>query len=268
MILVNGKRGMTVDLLDRGFQYGDGLFETVAFSGGELAHWDRHMHRLEQGCLRLGIPTPDLELLRKEAQQLIKGEERAVIKLIITRGSGGRGYRPPIEAKPTRIVARYGWPAYPDEFAEQGIWLRLCETPVSINPRLAGLKHLNRLDQVLARGEWDDDQVPEGLMLDADGWVVEGTQSNLFIIKEGRLVTPDLSRCGVAGIMREVVIEAAAMAGIECEIGALSLESVKAADALFVCNSLIGIWPVRQLGKQLFKIDAITRTLQQAVGHT
>jgi len=265
MILVNGKQGMTVDLLDRGFQYGDGLFETIAVVDGQPARWERHMARLERGCERLAIPFPDPVLLRREAEQLSRGSERAVLKLIITRGSGGRGYRPPEQAKPTRVFARHAWPDFPPHFSGQGIELRICETPLGSNPRLAGIKHLNRLEQVLARSEWDDPEIPEGLMLATDGAVIEGTQSNLFMVREGRLRTPDLSHCGVAGIMRGVVIEQARALGIETVVGRVTLDDLGSADELFICNSLITIWPVQRLAEHRYSVGPITRSLQQKI---
>ncbi len=261
MILIDGRPGNAVDARDRGLAYGDGLFETIAVLGGQPRHWGRHLTRLEQGCRRLGFAAPDGGLLRQEAMDLCAGRERSVLKLLVTRGVGGRGYRPATAQRPTRVLSLNPWPHYPERFAGEGIRLRLCETRLGRNPRLAGLKHLNRLEQVLARQEWDDPEVPEGLMLDSGGNVVEGTQSNLFLVTEGRLVTPDLSACGVAGIMREVMLEHAVQMQIPSEIRDVRLDEVEAADELFVCNSLIGLWPVNDFAGRRYAVGPIARRL-------
>lgn len=250
--LINGVSANCIDVHDRGLHYGDGLFETFAVINGEPALWDGHMQRLQLGCQRLNFPNflgPDLALLRSEALSLCSGETQGVLKIIITRGSGGRGYRapPPLSAQVTRILALYPWPDYPATFWSDGVTVRVCTTRLGWNPALAGIKHLNRLEQVLARSEWDDARVPEGLMLDIQGNVIEGTMTNLFVVRNGQLLTPDVSQCGVAGVMRNWVLACARMAGIPSAITALTLDSVNSADEVFLCNSVIGLWPVREV---------------------
>jgi 4-amino-4-deoxychorismate lyase len=245
MILINGVATDRVDALDRGLHYGDGLFETLAVRAGLPLLWQRHMQRLTAGCERLGIPSPDESLLEQEAAQLCAGVAQGVLKIIVTRGTGGRGYRPPPAPQPTRVVALYPWPDYPP--ATQGIMLRVCATRLAQNPALAGMKHLNRLEQVLARNEWDDPAIVEGVMLDSVGRVISGTMSNLFLVKAGALFTPDVTQCGVAGVMRGLILDVAARLGMTARIGAITLNDVLEADEVFVCNSLVGLWPVRQL---------------------
>lgn len=247
LVLVDGLPGGVVSASDRGLHYGDGLFETLPVIAGEARHWDRHLQRLRLGCVRLGIPCPQETLLRADLEALCTGVERAVLKLIVTRGSGGRGYRPPAQAAATRVFARYPWPSHAPDLCRSGIVVRVCATRLAHNPALAGLKHLNRLEQVLARREWDDPGIHESLMLDGDGRVIEGTMSNLFIVREGRLTTPDLSRCGVLGIMRQLVIDRAARAGMATEIRAMDLAEVMSAEGAFLCNSVVGLWPIAEL---------------------
>jgi 4-amino-4-deoxychorismate lyase len=194
--MINGEIKELFPATDRGLHYGDGLFETIAVINGRPTLWQAHMERLQCGCELLGIPLPDLQQLHEEASSLCSSEERVVLKLMITRGSGGRGYRPPQDVLSQRILFRYPWPDSPD--LSHGIQLRVCQTPLACNPALAGIKHLNRLEQVLARAEWDDPAIHEGLMCDLDGRVKEGTMSNLFWVEDSQLFTPDLSRCGVA----------------------------------------------------------------------
>lgn len=274
MMLINGNPADQINAQDRGLHYGDGLFETIAVKNGVPLLWDRHMLRLDSGCSTLGIPRPDYPLLRTEAQHVCDGAEQAVLKIIITRGAGARGYRPspltPHASPATRIVARYPWPAWPRHFWQDGVRVRICQTPLGINPSLAGIKHLNRLEQVLARSEWDDPDIPEGLMLDQTGSVIEATQSNLFIVNGGRLVTPDLSSSGVAGIMRACIIEIAARLSIPCAVTRLTLADVQTAEEVFLCNSLIGVWPIREIAGTALKpgqiIPIIYEHIQSYIG--
>ena len=263
MFLLNGESRRCVDVSDRGFQYGDGLFETLAVCNGRPLFLQRHLDRLLKGCRRLHIPPPDLSLLESEARQLSAGTDQAVLKLIVTRGSGGRGYRQPERIEPTRLLSLHPRPSYPDSYQTDGIVARFCEWRLAINPGLAGIKHMNRLEQVLARAEWQDEAVQEGLMFDSDDRIVEGTMSNLFFVKEGVLHTPLLINCGIEGVLRQIVIEFAIQNGLELSEGHFSKQNVLEADEVFVTNSVIGIWPVKQLEKQCFCVGGITRAIQQ-----
>lgn len=265
-MLIDGKDSDRIAADDRGLLYGDGLFETIAVRDGVPQLWPQHMARLQRDSRRLGITLPAEELLQSEAQALCATSGRGVLKIIITRGSGGRGYRPAPQSVPRRILSLHPWPDYPVHCWQQGVAVRLCDTRLGRNPRLAGIKHLNRLEQVLARNEWDDAAIAEGLMLDTDGLLIEGTMSNVFLVRDGELRTPALEHCGVAGVMRGHVMALAAELGIPCAVMPLGLTEVGRADELFVCNSLIGIWPVRRFQEHEFIPGPLTRRLQQAVG--
>lgn len=258
--LLNGQPADALNLSDRGLQYGDGLFETIAVHGGEPARWDAHMARLAEGCRRLGLPLPPMQTLHEEALGLCRDEERAVLKLIWTRGSGGRGYRPPPDPRPTRILSLHPWPDHPAAYAERGIEACICQTRLPNDPLLAGVKHLNRLHQVLARGEWQD-EYQEGVMLDTQGQVVEGTMSNLFILDGQGFSTPDLSTAGVAGITRARLIEHLE----DCKIRPIMIEELHQARAVFFCNTIIGIWPVNRLAGQPLNRDQATEDRLQAL---
>jgi len=261
---IDGKPGEALSLSDRGLHYGDGLFETLPVSVSRLALLDLHLERLREGCTRLGFAAPEEELLRRELAAAAAGQKRAVLKLMVTRGSGGRGYRPPGEARVTRILLRYAWPDYPQAWQETGVALRVCKTRLGTNPVLAGLKHLNRLEQVMARSEWpENDPFQEGLMLDGEGAVIEGTMTNVFCSPaEGRLLTPDLSRAGVAGVMRRHLLQAAENAGVRVEIRRLTLDELLDQREVFVCNSIIGVWPVSLIGGHAYPIGPLTRLAQ------
>lgn len=264
-MLINGRSDNLLTTADRGFHYGDGLFETLAVAAGRPCLWQRHMQRLQRGCERLRIPFPDADRLLEEVLREIGSADQAVIKIILTRGEGGRGYRLPEVTRPNRMIFCYPWPEYPNNACDEGVQLRVCTTRLGINPALAGLKTLNRLEQVLARSEWEGSSIAEGLMLDLYGHVIEGTMSNLFIMRDGTLITPDLSRCGTAGVMRELIIDTARDYHLPVVVTELNLRELAAADGLFLSNSLIGIWPVRALSDQLFDIGSLDSGLVDEV---
>ncbi|MGD8591250.1 MAG: aminodeoxychorismate lyase [Gammaproteobacteria bacterium] len=272
-ILINGEPCDSVSALDRGLHYGDGVFETLKVYRGQIMFLEQHLQRLLQGCERLQIPQPPLEKLIQEANRLTGDEEKAVLKILITRGRGGRGYRMPENAHGNRIVIRYAFPEYSPAKYHRGVVVRLCDLRLSSNAALAGIKHLNRLEQVLARAEWQDESIAEGLMMDTKGNIIEGTMSNVFIVSQNRLLTPDLTSCGVAGIIRQYVLNTAQDLGISHDITEVKKEVLLSADEVFLSNSLIGLWPVRQIvpiSKQKdaqtdYKIGPITGQLMQAL---
>lgn len=259
--LVNGQPSNSLPLDDRGLAYGHGVFETIQIKQGRCLLWARHMKRLLLGCQRLSIPADALESqLMHDCSQLplIDG----VLKIIVTRGSGGRGYAVADTMTPNRIVQYSPNPQWADNPAREGIRARWCETRLASQPLLAGIKHLNRLEQVLARAEWQGSDIREGLLRDYRGHVVEGTMSNLFFVVDGRLSTPALHDCGVAGVMRDWLLEGAAVLGIDTEIDHYRPEQIEGASELFVCNSLIDIWPIVALGDKRFEPGPVTRKLQ------
>jgi len=253
---VNGRAEATIDALDRGLQYGDGLFETIAVTGGRPRFLDWHFERLADGARRLGFPALDLDGLRREIQDAIV-EPKAVVKLILTRGNGPRGYRPPRDARPTRIVAAFDWPVFSASAASNGVCVGWCHTRLGRNRSLAGLKHLNRLEQVLARAEWEDGAMDEGLMQDDRGRVIAATQANLFVRLAGRWVTPGLDECGVAGVMRRAFRQWAAERGDAIAERPIAATELEEATCLILTNALIGAWPVRELAGRTLAVDPI-----------
>lgn len=261
---VDGLPAAELPLSDRGLAYGDGLFETIAVRGGRAVLLPRHLARLGEGVRRLSINL-DLVALETELSAFCTSLGEGVAKLIVTRGDGLRGYAPPQPASARRILLGSPAPSYPAVNAEQGVCLFPCATRLAEQPLLAGLKHLNRLEQVLARGEWQDAAFAEGLLCDVSGRVIEGVFSNLFLVREGVLLTPDLSRCGVAGVMRAEVLAQAETLGIERRVSDIDYDELLAADEVFLCNSLYGIWPVRQLSASVWPVGPLTRKLQGLV---
>ena len=268
MILINGERKEHVEISDRGFQYGDGLFETIEVKDGQAVFLEFHLERLQSGCSRLYIPFPGIALLSLEANQLCRQwasethSARAVLKIIITRGSGGRGYRQPDAIQATRVLSLHPFPDYPAIYPEQGIVVRFCTTRLGLNPALAGIKHLNRLEQVMARAEWNDPAIQEGLMLDVNGCVIEGTMTNLFYVKNNSLYTAVLAQSGIAGIMRRIIMMLSAEHGLPVIEHEFSKDELLSADEVFVSNSIIGVWPIKQIAATHFSIGPITKNIQ------
>lgn len=243
--LIDGRPGDCIGVADRAFHYGDGLFETIRLHRGRPCLWSAHLDRLGRGAARLSLPLPEPAGLYGELVRLAADLPDSVAKLILTRGDGGRGYRPPMPPRPRRILALYPLPRHPEAWATAGVHVCQCRTPVSENAVLAGLKHLNRLDQVLARAEWCDPAIAEGLMCDAAGRLVGGTASNLFLVRGAELVTPRLDRCGIAGTVRAVAMRLAAGLGFKVTEADIEPADLVAAHAAFLTNALIGLWPIR-----------------------
>lgn len=257
MRLVNGVPAETLNLADRSIQFGDGVFRTVKCQSGKLAFWARHYRKLCADCTMLGIAAPAEALLLDEMRQLLDqtGWLDAVFKIIVTRGESARGYAVPAGIVPNRILQIAPWHPYPQQGYQEGVTIRLCHIRASWQPALAGVKHLNRLDNVMARREWSDPSILEGLLLDRDGHVLEGVMSNVVALLDGALVTPLLESGGVAGVMRGVALDAARHLGWDVAERALSLDVFLQAERVWLCNSLMGLMPVVALEKQCWPVE-------------
>lgn len=232
-------RDAALPMDDRGLAYGDGLFETILVRDAEPLLWEAHLARLARGCERLGLPPVDRHVLETLPGRC--GSGLKVLKIIVTRGSGGRGYRPPWPAD-----VRWCWSVMPfspqPERWFEGVDVRLCRLRLGIQPQLAGIKHLARLENVLARQEWNDDAIAEGLLCDSEDQLVEATAMNLIWRRQGRFETPLLDRCGVAGTLLSTLDAQQSLHWVRTGIDAL-LE----AEAAWVLNSVQGVWPLRRL---------------------
>lgn len=265
MALINGVETRCIDFADRGFQYGDGVFTTIPVSAGVPLFLNAHLDRLQRDSARLALSFPGRAILIEETRRLTRANPECVLKIMLTRGIGGRGYRCPDRAQPTRVLSCHPNPEYPHDLRTQGVRVRICQTRLGINPLLAGVKHMNRLEQILARSEWSDDEIHEGLMLDHEGSVVEGVMSNVFMVKNGRLRTPTLDRCGVAGVMRSLAMGVAPALGLKVDEGRISADELYEADELFLTNCVIRLWPVRQLENVNYAFGALTRTMASQI---
>lgn len=268
MILVDGKRCATVSALDRGFNYGDGVFRTMRAGARRVLCWPRHYAKLAGDCGSIGIECPTEDLLLHDIDRVLRNQAPGVVKIVVSRGQGGRGYGPSEVSTPLRVVARFQLPPPRNDCDDEGVQARWCATRLGFQPALAGVKHLNRLDNVLARREWSEPQIAEGLMLDHAGQVIEGTMSNLFILEADRLVTPRLDGCGVAGVQRDRLIALAGRLGIPCAIDALTPERVIDADQVYLLNSVIGLWWVSRLEARTWKRHQETAGLIRALAES
>jgi 4-amino-4-deoxychorismate lyase len=261
-IWVNGRRAASLDCRDRGLQYGDGLFETMRVRNGAVRLLELHLERLQDGCRRLLIDPPDPQRLRREIERAAARRAGAVLKLIVTRGVGPRGYRPSGRERSTRILSLAPLPHR--GAADAPVTVRICRMRLGHNERLAGLKTLNRLESVLARSEWRDARVREGLMRDGDDTLVCGTMSNLFLRRGGLLVTPLLDRCGVAGVMRRWVLGESGRLGFDVIERRVRLEELWNADEVFMTNAVAGLMSVAEIrhGARRLRPDSMQAAAQ------
>lgn len=262
------RHGLPLDTIavdDRAVQYGDGVFETIAIRDGRPRLWELHMRRLALGCERLSLPMPAESLLERDLERALARTATnttfCTAKIVLTAGTGQRGYRRPDAPATTTLMGVFdGQPLHPDCYRD-GVDAIVCDTRISSQPRLAGVKSLNRLDQVLARSEWDDPGVFEGLMVDAEDRIVCGTASNIFLVRDRRILTPKLTRAGVAGIMRQHLLNLLGDNDIEFEEADIPLDDLARMDEAFVCNSQAGAVPLRRCGRHQWAVGEATRSV-------
>ncbi|MDX1451175.1 MAG: aminodeoxychorismate lyase [Oleiphilaceae bacterium] len=260
--LVNGMETSAIELNDRGLNYGDGLFETMRVSGGRIPLIDYHLARFALGVERLHLGS-----VKKLSQQFKAGikqalsstQGEAIIKVIVTRGHGGRGYVPPSKAQVSQIIQVFDYPEWPASYAKKGIDVKRCEHRLSVQPVLAGIKHLNRLDQVLAAGELG--KFVEGLMRDYEGRYIEGTKSNLLVFRKEGIVTPKIERSGVRGTMLAFLVETQAQHGVQIVEDEVTESLLEQSSGLSMVNSIFGLWPVKSLDKEPLALDGRVRHL-------
>lgn len=257
--LVNGEISVFVESTNRGLNYADGLFETLAVHNGRPRRWQAHMDRLGAGCERLGLTIPPQAILLREVQTVSAGLPDAVVKIVLTRDGVGRGYMPPISQNCTRIVSAHIFPDGVAEACREGLEARVCDLRLSIQPALGGMKHLNRLEQVLASAELREAGVAEGILLDREEHVVSAISANIFLIKGDRLLTPRLDQCGVRGVVRSQIL---ARFSSRCEQRRIMMDLLQEADEVFICNSIRGIVPITRIDEQAYPIGPVTREVQ------
>ena len=247
---------------ERALHYGDGLFETILKKNQNIALWQHHYERLSQGCERLSITAPNPDWLVNQVTEKSKDMDSCVIKIIVSRGQGGRGLKLPADDQPSVLIYCYPW-SEPDPIDLQ---VSVCNTRLPINPNLAGIKHLNRLDYVLASLELQHKpEMGEGILCDSEGYLVEGIISNLFFVAENQVHTPSLALAGVAGVMRKIILAQFQTLAIPVNIGRFQADILDSASEVFLCNSVRGISPVIAIDKRQLTTGETTRTMMAAL---
>jgi 4-amino-4-deoxychorismate lyase len=262
--LINGQESSGLSALDRGLSYGDGVFRTVLVKESVPQHWDLQYQKLAEDCQVLNISCPSEDVLLQDIRTLFDGKLDGVAKIIVTRGESARGYAYPADIRANRVVIKSQSPAYLATNQTHGVNLHLCQLRLGLQPKLAGVKHLNRLENVLARTEWNDVNIADGLLLDLNENVIECTMSNIFARFGKDLITPSLEKSGVAGTARELIIRNVAQFNLTVKVESMSLDKLMQADEVIICNSLLGAWQVVNLnGKQWAKqkLDAQLREM-------
>lgn len=266
-VLVDGVRAECFPVDDRGLMYGDGVFRTIKIVGGRPRWWHEQLAKLADDCAQIGLTVPDASHWQADLDLLGPCMSDGVLKLIVTRGSGPRGYLPPASAKPRRLMRYDAIASNMIASSADGITVRLCTLRLGQQPRLAGIKHLNRLENVLARAEWNSTDIHEGLLLDQAERVISGVMSNLFIWrdqgKQSRLLTPRLDQCGVAGVARARLMRLARAQGLQVEEVVLSLQDVFDADEVMLTNSVSGLRRVARLESKTWPVPLISPRLAE-----
>lgn len=262
----DGSQINLVPVTDRSFQYGDGCFTTMLTKSGSIQLWSQHVGRMQEALQRLKIGEIDWNSLKRELDSIASDAPLAGLKIHVSRGEGGRGYSPKVSSGPKVTVSRFEFPQSYRQFRENGIDLTVCDTPLGLNPLLAGLKHNNRLEQILAKEEVERTTFTDGLVLDINGNVIETTMANVFWIADGKVFTPSLDYAGVAGVMRGEIIKLLSAMNIPVEIASFTLKDVLAADEIFVSNCILGVAPVNKIKDAQFPPGTITRRIQEKLG--
>ena len=264
--IINGEFKDSISVYDRGLAYGDGFFETMLWDSFEkkketnfgVEFWLRHLKRIKDGCrlMQINFPSDD-EIVRQRniiLKASLKEKKSGLLKMIITRGVGGRGYKFEKNMSPTIIFLSLQKPKIEKEYFKSGVNVKICKTHLSKNTNLFGFKHLNRLDSVLARSEWEDKNIFEGAFVDSKQNILEGTMTNIFFVQKKTLITPPIIDSGINGVMRQVVIDNAKFFFDKVIIQNINLSDVKNFDQMFLTNSVLKIIPVRKFEKKKFII--------------
>ena len=266
-IWVNGKRDSSLALPDRGLNFGDGLFETLLVDSGRILHIERHLYRLQLGMAALEISSNLDELVTQLNTAAAEFAEApwAAMRLTLTRGAGPRGYLPPdSDSQHSQFVIEVSPIARDCGEPEEPARLGLAELRLALQPALAGIKHLNRLEQVLAAQQLAKSGFREGVLLDTQDHIVSVVAGNIFALKGGCIVTPALHYCGIAGTRRALLMERWAPAlGLDVIETKMTLSDLESAEEVFYTNALFGVRSVASVGRVEFPGDAVAQRLFQ-----
>ncbi len=262
---INGVKQDSVPALDRSFQYGDGCFTTIQTQHGQLRHWELHVERMQACLSTLVIAEPNWQELKTHLQHIALTAPQAGLKLLISRGSGGRGYAAPVDAKPLIMTNHFDYPAHYNALQQQGVELGMSKVKLGHNPLLAGHKHNNRLEQILVRSDLAAQGFDDGVVLDIEDKIVETSSANIFWRKGKSLYTPLLDNAGVAGIIRRLIIQDADMLGYKALLGKFDVDHLQDAEEIFISNAILGVAPVTRIAGRKYDIGPLTRVLQERI---
>ncbi|MFN2328880.1 MAG: aminodeoxychorismate lyase [Chromatocurvus sp.] len=262
-IWINGESAGMLPLPDRGLDYGDGLFETMPVLNGHVPWLGYHLERLQQGLLTLGFhPEAHCPVRNYIDKALYHHRPTGILRLAVTRGPAARGYTPPDPAQPNCIV-QISTTDSVGQLALPPANVGLCSITLARQPLLAGIKHLNRLEQVLAARERQQKGLDEMLMTDTARSVISVISGNIFLVIGNQLLTPTLADCGISGTRRRLVLdELAPELGFDCLEVAMTEADVASADEVFYCNSLRGYQPIGAYGNRRWRRHVIVERLQ------
>lgn len=261
---INGIEQNQLPASDRAAHFGDGCFTTAAIKNGQILLLERHLQRLKESCEQLWLYDVDWQQLENEMRNAAQRQQQAVLKVIISAGVGGRGYSRIGCGKPTRIIALSPWPQHYIPLQQQGVKLAISPINLARSTQFAGLKHLNRLEQVMIRAHLDQTDADEALVLDTQGWVVECCAANLFWRRGEAIFTPTLETSGVNGIMRRYLLSQLSAAGQTCQVVQSKPAEILAADEVIICNALMPVLPVRQIDAVNFNQRTLFNQLQKS----
>lgn len=258
--IINGKEQSNISIFNRNFQYGDGLFETCVVKNNQILFWEKHLSRLDIGCRKLKIKNIEEEIWLKDIKKALSltSKKNCVLKLILSRGNSQRGYSYPDDILPVRVVIVS---EMKNVQAKESFSLEYASSGYHSNPNLAGIKHCNRIEQILARSSLKRD---EAIMLDENQNIISVTQGNIYFIFGQSLVTPKLDRCGVIGSRRSLILELAESIELNVEQGNVSMNDAKKADEAFISNSIMGIQSVNSIEEYQLPKKMITEQIKIA----
>ena len=250
---VNGQQVTQINITDRAFAYGDGLFTTAKVEHGKVVFINEHLQRLLKGCEQLKLPQPDIKAIKIKITKLALIYPEAVLKVVVTAGQGGRGYSRQGTGELTVVISLFQFPNHYHQWQQQGIILGISKQRLGINPMLSGIKHLNRLEQVLIRAELDERREDDLVVLNINEQVIETSCANIYWLKQGVLYTTDLAYSGVDGIMRQHLLKVYP----QTKIVKANIDSITSADNIFICNTVMGIVPVREFNGNTLPINTL-----------
>jgi 4-amino-4-deoxychorismate lyase len=269
VVWVNGQPDATVSPLDRGLAYGDGLFATMRVNKSEIQFIESHFLRLTQGAQRLGFQWQPTAALRERLLQCAKDNPQSCLKILLSRGVGGRGYTPPNSSPSiTEIVSVHPFPSFYQDWQKTGISLQSSDVLLARQPRLAGIKHCNRLEQVLIKSVALANGIDDWLVLDSNKNIIESSMANLFFETDAGIITPQFSYAGVAGMMREQVIYQLLEMKFSVSVTEINVDILSQVKHVFMTNSLLGVVDINKIDQQSFKIAPYTSLLREQLDLT